>query len=73
MPALLTLHGTNGGIFIRTALLRAMHIPRPIEGADREDGGPLAYRVAHKVKLWKPGAAPRLERTSQEGTLPLVV
>lgn len=48
-------------------------IPRPIEGTDRADGGPLAYRVAHKVKLWKPGATPRVERTSQEGTLPLVV
>ncbi|MGB0103672.1 MAG: hypothetical protein WBL97_16670 [Candidatus Sulfotelmatobacter sp.] len=50
-----------------------MHILRPIEGADREDGGPLAYRAAHKVKLWKRGAEPRLERTLREGTLPLVV
>jgi alkaline phosphatase D len=48
-------------------------IPRPIENSTREDGGPLAYRVTHKVKLWKPGSAPRMQRTAQEGTLPLVL
>ena len=48
-------------------------IPRPIERNQQEDGGPLAYRVTHRVKLWKPGAVPRLERTAQEGTLPLVL
>jgi alkaline phosphatase D len=48
-------------------------IPRPIERSHREDGGPLAYRVTHRVKLWKPGSAPRLERRAQEGTLPLVL
>jgi len=48
-------------------------IPRPIERNEREDGGPLAYRVTHRVKLWKPGSAPRMERTAQEGTLPLVL
>jgi alkaline phosphatase D len=46
-------------------------VPRPIERAEREDGGPLAYRVTHRVKLWKPGYAPRMERSAQEGTLPL--
>jgi alkaline phosphatase D len=47
-------------------------IPRPLErrGAD---GGPLAYRVAHRVKRWAPGVPPRLERTVVEGTLPLVL
>lgn len=48
-------------------------IPRPIQRSEREDGGPLAYRVTHRVKLWEPGSAPRMERTVQEGTLPLVV
>jgi alkaline phosphatase D len=48
-------------------------VPRPIERSDREDGGPLAYRVTHSVKLWKPGSAPRMERTAQEGTLPLAL
>jgi alkaline phosphatase D len=48
-------------------------IPRPIERNELEDGGPSAYRVTHRVKLWKPGSAPRVERTAMEGTLPLVV
>jgi alkaline phosphatase D len=48
-------------------------IPRPIEHNDREDGGPLAYRVTHRVKLWRSGSAPRIERIAQEGTFPLVL
>jgi len=48
-------------------------IPRPIEARGRPDGGPLAYRVRHRVKLWRRGVAPRLERTKVEGTLPLVL
>jgi alkaline phosphatase D len=48
-------------------------IPRPLEQSDRPDGGPLAYRVAHRVKRWLPDAAPRLERTAVEGELPLVL
>jgi len=48
-------------------------IPRPIERTDAKDGGPLAYRVAHRVKHWRPGEAPKLERTVAEGALPLVV
>lgn len=48
-------------------------IPRPLERNDRVDGGPLAYRVAHRVKGWERGVAPRLERTIVEGTLPLVL
>jgi alkaline phosphatase D len=48
-------------------------IPRPIERSQREDGGPLVYRVTHRVRLWKPGSVPRVERIAQEGTLPLVL
>jgi alkaline phosphatase D len=48
-------------------------IPRPVERIDRPDGGPLAYRVAHRVAAWEAGGAPRLERVSAEGTLPLVL
>jgi alkaline phosphatase D len=48
-------------------------IPRPLERSDRADGGPLAYRVAHRVKRWTPGIAPRLERITLEGTPPLVL
>jgi alkaline phosphatase D len=48
-------------------------IPRPLERNDRADGGPLAYRVAHRVKRWAHGVAPQLERTKVEGALPLVL
>lgn len=48
-------------------------IVRPLERSERADGGPLAYRVVHRVKRWAPEAAPRIERTKVEGTLPLVV
>lgn len=33
-------------------------IPRPIENNAREEGGPLAYRVTHRVSSWKPGSGP---------------
>ncbi len=46
-------------------------IPRPLERSDRPDGGPLAYRVVHRAKRWAVGTAPRLERLSAEGELPL--
>jgi hypothetical protein len=46
-------------------------IPRPLERSDRPDGGPLAYRVTHRARLWTPGVAPRLERLGSEGELPL--
>jgi alkaline phosphatase D len=48
-------------------------IPQPIEPNHQADGGPLVYRVAHRVKRWSPGSAPRLERTRIEGALPLVL
>jgi len=48
-------------------------IPRPLERNDSPDGGPLAYRVAHRVKRWASGEPPRLERSLVEGTLPLVL
>src|SRR5262249_35483287 len=46
-------------------------IPRPLERSDRTDGGPLAYRIVHRVKHWKAGESPVLERTRTEGTLPI--
>jgi alkaline phosphatase D len=42
-------------------------IPRPIERAAGEDGGPLRYRVRHRAKLWQAGEAPKLEQTIVEG------
>jgi alkaline phosphatase D len=48
-------------------------IPRPMDRSGRADGGPLAYRVAHRVKLWKPEVQPHVVRTKVEGSLPLIV
>lgn len=48
-------------------------IVRPLERSERADGGPLAYRIVHRVKRWMHGAAPQIERTKVEGKLPLVL
>jgi alkaline phosphatase D len=48
-------------------------IPRPLERSTTDDGGPLAYRVVHRAKLWKGGETPKLERVMTEGKLPLSV
>jgi len=48
-------------------------IPRPLERSETADGGPLRYRVTHRVALWSPGEHPRLERTNVEGTPPIAI
>jgi alkaline phosphatase D len=48
-------------------------VVRPLERSAQTDGGPLAYRVAHRVKRWASEAEPEIERTRVEGTLPLVL
>lgn len=42
-------------------------IPKPLERAETDDGGPLVYRVAHRVSLWKPGERPLLRQEILEG------
>jgi alkaline phosphatase D len=42
-------------------------IPRPLERSDREDGGPLRYRVRFRTNLWKKGESPRMEGKVLEG------
>jgi alkaline phosphatase D len=42
-------------------------IPRPLERSESADGGPLRYRVAHRVPLWRQGEAPRMEQAVIEG------
>lgn len=37
-------------------------IPRPLERSPGVDGGPLAYRVIHRARLWKAGERPQLEQ-----------
>jgi alkaline phosphatase D len=46
-------------------------IPRPIERSEREDGGPLRYRVRHEVALWRAGEPPQLRQTVLEGDVGL--
>lgn len=42
-------------------------IPRPLERSEHPDGGPLAYRVVHRTRLWKAGETPKLEQEILEG------
>ncbi len=42
-------------------------IPRPLERSDRADGGPLAYRVRHRARLWGRNEPPKLEIEVLEG------
>ncbi len=46
-------------------------IPRPFERSDRSDGGPLLYRIRHRLNLWDTNERPELERSKVEGELPL--
>ena len=46
-------------------------LPRPLERSGTPDGGPLRYRVSHRVPLWGRGEPPRLVRASSEGDLGL--
>jgi alkaline phosphatase D len=42
-------------------------IHRPVERIDREDGGPLRYRVRHRARIWRRGDRPRLDQQIVEG------
>jgi len=42
-------------------------IPRPLERAASEDGGPVAYRVRHNTPLWRKGNKPQLTMEILEG------
>ena len=42
-------------------------IPPPVEHAGREDGGPLRYRVVHRVARWKAGERPQMRPVTIEG------
>jgi alkaline phosphatase D len=48
-------------------------IPRPVGRSARDDGGPLRYRVLHRVPMWRKGEAPRLEQRILEGSASLSV
>jgi alkaline phosphatase D len=42
-------------------------IPRPLERSDREDGGPLNYRVRFRSELWQKGETPKMNLHVLEG------
>jgi alkaline phosphatase D len=42
-------------------------IPRPAEATRAPDGGPLRYRVRHRVPRWSAGDPPRMQVTVLEG------
>jgi alkaline phosphatase D len=48
-------------------------IPRPMEDNVADDGGPLAYRAVHRVRLWHAGEHPELRQEIVEGDAALAV
>jgi len=42
-------------------------IPRPLERSEGNDGGPVLYRVSHRVMRWTAGQRPKLEQRIVEG------
>jgi alkaline phosphatase D len=42
-------------------------IPRPVQRIDAPDGGPLTYRVVHRVRKWARGEHPELRQEVVEG------
>lgn len=48
-------------------------IPPPFERSESEDGGPLRYRVIHRVSRWAPGERPALRQEIVEGDVELSV
>jgi alkaline phosphatase D len=42
-------------------------IPIPAERSETEDGGPLRYRVIHRVPRWAPGGRPEMQQEIVEG------
>lgn len=64
-------HGGNGYTTVRASARELetefVCIPVPLERAETDDGGPLLYRVAHRVSLWKAGERPLLRQEVLEG------
>ncbi|ANP48051.1 alkaline phosphatase D family protein [Candidatus Viadribacter manganicus] len=48
-------------------------IPPPLERSETEDGGPLRYRVIHRVSRWSPGERPELRQEIVEGDVELAI
>ena len=48
-------------------------IPRPIVRSEREDGGPIRYRVLLTSALWKSGDRPKMKTSVLEGDVKLSI
>ena len=48
-------------------------IPPPLERSESEDGGPLRYRVIHRVARWAPGERPEMRQEIVEGDVGLSI
>lgn len=48
-------------------------IPRPITRSERQDGGPIRYRVLLTAALWKSGERPKLKTSVLEGKVELSI
>jgi alkaline phosphatase D len=48
-------------------------IPRPFERSEGVEGGPLHYRVVHRLPLWRKGERPKLEQRVIEGAAGLSI
>lgn len=63
--------GGHGYATLRLAADRAecefVCIPRPLERSTTDDGGPLRYRVVHRVDRWRRGERPVLRQQVLEG------
>lgn len=46
-------------------------IPRPLQPSTAKDGGPVTYRLTHRVNRWAANAKPKLIRLKVDGQLPL--
>jgi alkaline phosphatase D len=46
-------------------------VQRPLERSAAADGGPIVYRVRHRVARWDAGEKPQLTRTFAEGDIDL--
>ncbi|MGH8213971.1 MAG: alkaline phosphatase D family protein [Rhodanobacteraceae bacterium] len=55
----------------KTMITDFVCIPRPIRRSEREDGGPLRYRVRFETPLWRAGEAPQMQQTVLEGDVGL--
>ncbi len=64
-------HGGHGYATVRASaeelVTEFVCIPRPLERSATDDGGPIVYRVRHRVPLWRAGERPQMVQEVVEG------